>query len=164
MSMMKLGKIITFITIPIFVLALTACGTIPDSSEMESISSADFESAEGKQISLITDNTEVTVTLNASKAAADLVEMLPLELTLIERNDFAKGMTLPERLSAEEPTTREYQIGDFGYWNAGPDLAIFYDDIYEQTIVEVIPLDHADSGAETLWNEEGTIRLELVTE
>lgn len=164
MSIMKFGKIITFIAIPIFALSLTACGTIPDSSETESISSSDFESAEGKQIRLITDNTEVTVTLNASKAAADLAEMLPLELTLIERNNFAKGMTLPERLSAEEPTTREYQIGDFGYWNAGPDLAIFYDDIYEQTIVEVIPLGHADSGAETLWNEEGTIRLELVTE
>lgn len=26
-----------------------------------------------------------------------------------------------------------------GYWNAGPNLAIFYDDIYEQAIVEVIP-------------------------
>lgn len=113
---------------------------------------------------LITDNAEVTVTLNASKAASDLAEMLPLELTLIERNDFAKGMTLPDRLSAEEPTTREYRIGDFGYWNAGPDLAIFYDDIYEQTIVEVIPLGHADSGAESLRNEEGTVRLELVTE
>lgn len=161
---MKFGKIITFIAIPIFALWLTACGAMPDSYETESVSSADFESAEGKQIRLITDNTEVTVTLNASKAAADLAEMLPLELTLIERNDFAKGMRLPERLSAEEPTTREYQIGDFGYWNAGSDLAIFYDDIYEQTIVEVIPLGHADSGAETLCNEEGTVRLELATE
>lgn len=34
-----------------------------------------------------------------------------------------------------EGTTREYEIGDFGYWDAGPDLAIFYDDIYEQTIL-----------------------------
>lgn len=67
---MKLGKIITFITIPIFVLALTACGTIPDSSETESISSADFESAEGKQIRLITDNTEVTVTRSTALISA----------------------------------------------------------------------------------------------
>ena len=42
-----------------------------------------------------------------------------------------------------EDTTREYEIGDFGYWHAGPNLAIFYDDIYEQTIVDVIPLGHA---------------------
>lgn len=119
---------------------------------------------EGTKIKMITDNTEVVITLNGSRVAADLVKMLPLELTLIERNSFAKGMTLPQQLSSEEATTREYEIGDFGYWNAGPDLAIFYDDIYEQTIVEVIPLGHADSGAETMANEEGTVRIELLTE
>lgn len=105
---------------------------------------------------------EVIVTLNDSKAAADLVQMLPLELTLIERNSFAKGMTLPAYLSAEEETTREYEIGDFGYWDAGPDLAIFYDDIYEQTIVLVIPLGKAESGAEMLVHTSGTVTLELV--
>ena len=36
------------------------------------------------------------------------------------------------------------------------------DDIYEKTIVEVIPLGHADSGAEALRNCEGTVLLELV--
>ena len=109
-------------------------------------------------------NTEVVITLNDSRAAADLAAMLPLEMTLIERNNFAKGMTLPEHLSSSEATTREYEIGDFGYWNAGPDLAIFYDDIYEQTIVEVIPLVYAESGAETLRNETGTVRLEFVNQ
>lgn len=121
-----------------------------------------YESAEGTQIKMITDNTETVITLNGSRAAADLAAMLPLELTLIERNSFAKGMTLPERLSSEEATTREYEIGDFGYWDAGPDLAIFYDDIYEQTIVEVIPLGHAETGAEAVANETGTVRLELM--
>lgn len=143
---------------------LTACGMsgqqrgeLSDTSETSS-----YESVEGTQIKMITENTEVVITLNDSRAAADLVEMLPLELTLIERSRFAKGMTLPEQLSASEETTREYEIGDFGYWNAGPDLAIFYDDIYEKTIVDVIPLGHAQSGAETMANEEGTVRLELV--
>lgn len=120
------------------------------------------ETAEGRQIRMTTANTQVIITLNDSPAAADLVKMLPLELTLIERNRFAKGMTLPAQLSAAEPTTREYQIGDFGYWDAGPDLAIFYDDIYEQTIVPVIPLGQAESGAETMRDEVGTVRLELV--
>lgn len=131
----------------------------PDASE-----SNGYESVAGTQIRMVTDNTEVVITLNDSRAAADLVEMLPLELTLIERNSFAKGMTLPEHLSSSEATTREYEIGDFGYWNAGPDLAIFYDDIYEQTIVEVIPLGHAQSGAETMAGEAGTVRLELAEE
>lgn len=117
---------------------------------------------EGQKIKMSTENTEVIITLNGSKAAADLVAMLPLELRLIERNEFAKGMTLPKRLSSEEETTRDYEIGDFGYWDAGPDLAIFYDDIYEKTIVRVIPLGHADSGAEAMAHEKGKVRLELV--
>lgn len=121
-----------------------------------------YKSVKGQKIKMSTKNTEVIITLNGSKAAADLVAMLPLELRLIERNGFAKGMTLPKRLSSKEKTTRDYEIGDFGYWNAGPDLAIFYDDIYEKTIVRVIPLGHADSGAEAMAHEKGKVRLELV--
>lgn len=143
---------------------LAACGTTgqQDTGMLDASENSSYESVEGTQIKMITENTEVIITLNDSRAAADLVAMLPLELTLIERNSFAKGMTLPEHLSSVEATTREYEIGDFGYWNAGPDLAIFYDDIYEQTIVEVIPLGHAETGAETMANEAGTVRLELV--
>ena len=150
---------------------LTGCGNSASQSQAASVASAapaasstqeTHESAEGKQIRLTTENSEVIVTLNDSTAAADLVEMLPLELTLIERNNFAKGINLPQTLTVDQPTTREYQVGDFGYWDAGPDLAIFYDDIYEQTVVPIIPLGHAESGAETLADETGTVRLELV--
>ena len=121
-----------------------------------------YKSVKGKKLKMSTKNTEVIITLNGSKAAADLVAMLPLELRLIERNRFAKGMELPKQLSSGEATTRDYEIGDFGYWNAGPDLAIFYDDIYKKTIVRVIPLGHASSGAEALAHEKGKVRLELV--
>lgn len=146
--------------------SLAACGAArqKDTGTLDESENSSYESVEGTRIKMITENTEVVITLNDSRAAADLVAMLPLKMTLIERNSFAKGMTLPEQLSSVEATTREYEIGDFGYWNAGPDLAIFYDDIYEQTIVEVIPLGHAETGAETMANEAGTVRLELVSE
>lgn len=146
--------------------SLAACGAAgqKDTGTLDESENSGYESVEGTKIKMITENTEVVITLNDSRAAADLVAMLPLEMTLIERNSFAKGMTLPDRLSSVEATTREYEIGDFGYWNAGPDLAIFYDDIYEQTIVEVIPLGHAETGAETIANESGTVRLEFVSE
>lgn len=145
---------------------LAACGGAGGQQDIETMITFEdhsYESVEGTQIKMITENTEVIITLNDSRAAADLAAMLPLEMTLIERNGFAKGMTLPEHLSSAEATTREYETGDFGYWNAGPDLAIFYDDIYEQTIVEVIPLGHAETGAETMANEEGTVRLERLS-
>ena len=67
-------------------------------------------------------------------------------------------------MTTAEETTREYEIGDFGYWAAGPDLAIFYDDIYDQTIVPVIPMGKAEQGAEDMRNTFGTVRLELVPE
>lgn len=123
---------------------------------------SDFESVEGKQIKITTGDVEIYVTLNSSRESADLVAMLPLELTLIKRNGFAKGMTLPKHLSAHEPTTREYQIGDFGYWDAGPDLAIFYDDIYEQTVVLIIHMERAEEEAEILSGSSGKVRLELI--
>lgn len=161
-----MNKRILSVLVPLIICVLAACGTGTgkDTEASDTLADNSYESVEGMQIKMITDNTEVVITLNDSKAAADLVSMLPLELTLIERNSFAKGMTLSEHLSFVEPTTREYEIGDFGYWDAGPDLAIFYDDIYEQTIVEVIPLGHAESGAETMANESGRVRLELVKE
>ena len=71
-------------------------------------------------------------------------------------------MRLPRALVTDEETTREYEVGDFGYWPPGPDLAIFYDDFYEQTVVPIIPVGHAESGAEDLWDAYGTVRMELV--
>ena len=152
------------------ILSLSACAATKAPAENAAVpaetaaptEATKYTNAEGMQIKVTAGDVEVTVTLNGSKAAADLVNMLPLELTLIERNRFAKGMTLPAPLSAEEKTTRQYEIGDFGYWDAGPDLAIFYDDIYEQTVVPVIPLGKAESGAEKLANTSGTVTLELV--
>ena len=141
-------------------ISLSACGTVPTSGADQSQDMSSYESVEGTKIKMTAGTTEVIITLNDSRAAADLVSMLPLELTLIERNEFAKGMTLPRRLSTQEETTRSYEIGDFGYWDAGPDLAIFYDDIYEQTIVPVIPLGKADAGAENMRSTSGTVTLE----
>lgn len=120
-------KVLSTVLMFLMLCSLAACGTTgQQDAEMPDISeNSSYESVEGTQIKMITENTEVVITLNDSRAAADLAAMLPLELTLIERNSFAKGMTLPEHLSSMEETTREYEIGDFGYWDAGPDLAIF---------------------------------------
>lgn len=146
-------------------LALSGCAagensTSPETAEPEK----PLESVEGRQIKMTAGDVEVIITLNDSMAAADLYQKLPLEMELIERNFFAKGMTLPDYLYTEEEETREYQIGDFGYWAAGPDLAIFYDDIYDQTVVPVIPLGHAEEGAEDMRDTSGAVRLEAVQE
>lgn len=141
----------------LLLMGLSACADIPPVD-------GPYESVEGQQVKMTAGEVEVIFTLNDSRAAADLAGMLPLELELIERNGFAKGMHLPRHLANIEPTTRSYEIGDFGYWDAGPDLAIFYDDLYEQTIVPVIPLGKAEQGAEKMRDAAGTVRLERISE
>ena len=141
----------------LLLMGLSACADIPPVD-------GPYESVEGQQVKMTAGEVEVIITLNDSRAAADLAGMLPLELELIERNDFAKGMNLPRHLANIEPTTRSYEIGDFGYWDAGSDLAIFYDDLYEQTIVPVIPLGKAEQGAEKMRDAAGTVRLERISE
>lgn len=151
-------RFILMISILFTALGIVGCGT-----NITPPTLPPYESAAGKQIKLTAGNTEVYIILNGTRAAADLVTMLPLELTLTERNEFAKGMTLPRALVTDEGTTRSYVVGDFGYWTAGPDLAIFYDDPYEETIVPIIPLGRAENGAENLRHAEGTVRLELIS-
>ena len=141
----------------LLLMGLSACADIPPVD-------GPYESVEGQQVKMTAGEVEVIITLNDSRAAADLAGMLPLELELIERNGFAKGMHLPRYLANIEPTTRSYEIGDFSYWDAGSDLAIFYDDLYEQTIVPVIPLGKAEQGAEKMRDAAGTVRLERISE
>lgn len=158
-------SIITVIAV-LFLLGFSGCGSqvSPDSGEGDFTLSENYESVEGRQVMMTSGDVEVVITLNNSRAAADFAGMLPLKLTLIERNSFAKGMTLPRALSTNEETTREYKIGDFGYWATGPDLAIFYDDIYDQTIVPIIPIGTAENGAENMRNTSGTVTLMLMPE
>ena len=166
-------KLELFIIMLCAMMTMSACKPVKDETQKESImdesssinetsENEPYESVEGQQIKMTAGEVEVVITLNGSRAASDLVKMLPLELRLIERNGFAKGMPLPENLSSKEETTRKYSIGDLGYWNAGPELAIFYDDIYKQTIVSVIPLGKAEEGAEKLADASGMVTLELL--
>lgn len=131
--MKRLFSILTAAALLVF----TACGS-PPSAETP-------ESAEGQQIRLTVGDIQIDITLNGSQAAAALVQMLPLELTLIERNYFAKGMLLPDPLPDTEQTTRAYAVGDLGYWADGQNLAIFYDDIFALTSVPIIPLGRAET-------------------
>ena len=115
----------------LFLFGISGCGSeIPFPSVMEKSDLSEGLEKAGGQVRMTTGNTEVMIILNDSEAAVDFAGLLPLELELIERSSFAKGMTLPRALTTDEETTREYEVGDFGYWAAGLDLAIFYDDIY----------------------------------
>ena len=142
---------------------LAACGaTEATTTQAAAPEDTILESAEGRVVKMTAGETEIYITLNDSQAAAALAQMLPLEMELIKRAYFAKGMLLPAPLPDTEQTTREYAVGDLGYWADGQNLAIFYDDRMPQTSVPVIPLGHTDSGAEQLAGVAGTATLELM--
>ena len=142
---------------------LAACGaTEATTTQAAAPEDTILESAGGRVVKMTAGETELYITLNDSQAAAALAQMLPFETELIERAYFAKGMFLPSPLPDTEETTREYAVGDLGYWADGQNLAIFYDDWMTHTSVPVIPLGHADSGAEQLDGVTGTATLELM--
>ena len=126
---------------------LTACGAA-ETTTTQAAAPEDtiLESAEGREVKMTAGEAEIYITLNDSQAAAALAQMLPLETELIERAYFAKGMLLPAPLPDTGQTTREYANGDW----------------MTQTSVPVIPLGHADSGAEQLAGVTGTATLELM--
>lgn len=143
-------------------LALLAACSTAETTQAPAPEDTILESTEGRVVKMTVGETEIYITLNDSQAAAALTQMLPLEMELIERAYFAKGMLLPAPLPDIEETSREYAVGDLGYWADGQNLAIFYNDWMTQTSVLVIPLGHADSGAEQLDGVTGTATLELM--
>ncbi len=64
--------------------SLAACGTTgqQNTGTLDESENSSYKSVEGTRVKMITENAEVVITLNDSRAAADLVEMLPLEMTL----------------------------------------------------------------------------------
>ena len=122
---------------------------------------APTQNAAGRQLILTAGDAEVVITLNGSRAAAALVRMLPVEATLVRRNYFAQSMVLPAPLPDAEPVTRSYAVGDFVYWPDGQNVAVFYDDLFDQTSVPVIPLGKVNGDAAQLKEYTGTARLAL---
>ena len=153
-SLKKAGMLLAVIF-----LAVAAATTMPE----EKTVSAKYESVEGTKIRIVTNTANVVVTLNGSRAAADLVALLPVQTTLVERMGFAKSISLPAQLSSSEPTTWNYEVGNLNYWNAGPSVSMPYNHKFDKTAVAVIPLGRADDPveAEKLSGSEGLVRIEL---
>lgn len=153
------------LTVLVLAVALAACGCDSGAVPVRDVENGSeswlYGGAKGTRIILRTDDAEVTVELNGTRAAAELVQILPLKLEILDRAEFAKSVKLPQPLFDGETPTREYSVGDFGYWPPGPDLAIFYSHQYEQTLVEEIPLGHALTDAAVLANAEGVLTIEL---
>ena len=118
--------------------------------------------AEGRKVKIAAGDISVVVTLNGSKAAADLASLLPVTTTLVERSNFAKSMRLPRELKTDEPTTRQYELGSLNYWANGPSVSIVYNAYLDETIVPVVPIGKAGDAAKALARATGPVTLTLL--
>lgn len=154
-------------------LVLTGCGNDSSAGIVEEIPDANMPSEgpylayedagfEGARISITAGDTILYADLNDSRTSYEFTQLLPLQLDTIERMGLAKGLNLPESIYGSAERTREYELGGIAYWPEGPDIAIFYtDDLYEQTIVEVITMGKIESGVEVFAGYDGPVAIEL---
>ncbi len=115
------------------------------------------------RISITTGDTVLYANMYDNDTAREFMELLPFTLPTIERSGLAKGVHLPEYLGYDETAlTREYSLGEIGYWPGG-DIAIFYTDtLFEQTIVDVVQIGQIESGVDVFLHYSGSVTIERV--
>ena len=89
------------------------------------------------------EDSELTATLNDSKAAQDFLALLPLTITLEDYAGTEKIYYLPEQLSTQgSPAGSDPSIGDITYYAPWGNLAIFYRDFrYSNGLVVLGKID-----------------------
>lgn len=109
------------------------------------------------------DNQEIFITLNDSKASADLVTMLPATLQFRDYSSTEKVSDLPRKLTTSgSPAGFDPSVGDLTYYAPWGNLAIFYRDFgYSNGLVS---LGWLESGIEILAAKQGefSVRIEVV--
>ena len=112
------------------------------------------------EITITAGDTILNAVMYDNDTARAFMDLLPLTLPTIERSGLAKGVHLPEFLPYDEAAlTREYSLGEIGYWPGG-DIAIFYNDTrFEQTIVDVIQIGKIEQGVELFEQYDGEVTI-----
>lgn len=115
------------------------------------------------KITITAGDTVLYATMYDNPTARNFLEVLPFTLPTIERSGLAKGVHLPESIEYEsDKLTRNYKLGEIGYWPGG-DIAIFYTDtLFEKTIVDVVQIGQIEAGVEVFENYSGSITIERV--
>jgi len=115
------------------------------------------------RISITAGDTVLYANMYDNDTAREFIKTLPFTLPTIERSGLAKGVHLPQYIDYEEDKlTREYKLGEIGYWPGG-DIAIFYTDhLFDRTIVDVVQIGQIESGVEVFLNYSGSVTIERV--
>lgn len=114
------------------------------------------------KVKIVSEERNLTATLDDSPAARDFASLLPLDITLEDYASTEKISDLPKRLSIDAaPAGITPVVGDIAYYAPWGNLAIFYRDFrYSRGLIK---LGSVKSGIEVLARSGAhRVRIELV--
>ena len=113
------------------------------------------------KIKIITEQKEITATLDEGTAAKDFASLLPLTLVLEDYARTEKISALPKRLSVDgAPAGTDPSVGDIAYYAPWGNLAIFYKDFgYSGGLVKLGRIDSGIGALGTSGSLKVTIEL-----
>ena len=89
------------------------------------------ETAMGKSIKLTLDGKEYTATLNDNRTVEDIINMLPMELTLKRYADHEYYSSLPQKPSTKGvPMTSDAHAGGIYYYDGWSAFTVLYGDAH----------------------------------
>jgi hypothetical protein len=81
------------------------------------------------RLEIIAGGVELIATLRDTQAARDLIEQLPLTLSMGDHGGVEKNGSLPQSLSvADDPDGADPEVADLGYYAPSNDLVLYYGD------------------------------------
>lgn len=149
-------KKVLFLTLSVSIMFLGGCGNA-DTENVEKQQSPSDKAVKQTAVTLTAGDTVLEGYLNDSKAAGELINQLPLTVTLNDSdNDFCGGDL---SLHYEDGDVRSgYKNGDLAFWTPANNFVIFVDDEENSADTgDIVNLGHITSPQEKLDALEGTI-------
>lgn len=149
------------LTLLALLLSLFGCASNSESRNESKKTAKDDKEYSQEKIRITAGDTILYAEMYDNQTARNFLDTLPFTLPTIERSGLAKGIELPHAIEYEKDRlTRDYHLGEIGYWPGG-DIAIFYsDDLFDKTIVDVVQIGQITSGIEVFKTYDGSVTIE----
>lgn len=156
-------RIFTFIFTFYMLFSISGCNSVDSLNSFNNTNTSNDVIYSENEIKITAGEAILYAKMYDNQTAQNFMKTLPFTLATIERSGLAKGIHLPKYIEYEsDKLTRDYKLGEIGYWPGG-DIAIFYtNDLYDKTIVDVVQIGIINSGVEIFKSYNGIITIEKV--
>lgn len=116
------------------------------------------------KLKLTIGNKEFTATLNNSEAAAELVKLLPMEVTMGEHNGNEKYYNLPDGMPGKATNPGSIKAGDLMIWSSSTLVLFYAPGRTSYSYIRVGKIDDASGLREAVGKGSVRVRYEIVKE